>query len=88
MQFPSIPFAWDFSMYLAVVFISDMDDVGKDEDLLSQSPKTYGDRIFSFPHIPVDHHARGFSVQRKGIANKTSNPRLLKFNFLPYLFDP
>ncbi len=29
----------------------------------------------------VDHHARGFSLQRKRIAHKTGNPRLLKTNF-------
>ena len=48
-------------MHLTVVFISNVGDMRKDEDLLSQSPKTYGDRVFSFPHMPVDHHARGFS---------------------------
>ena len=31
--------------------------------------------------MPVDHHARGFCFQRKRIANKTGNPRLLKIHF-------
>jgi hypothetical protein len=35
-------------MHLTVVFISNVGDVRKDEDLLSQSPKTYGARVFSF----------------------------------------
>ena len=49
--------------------------------MLSQLPRTYGDRVFSFPHMPVDHHARSFCLQRKRIANKTGNPRLLKIHF-------
>jgi integrase len=49
--------------------------------MLSQAPRTYGDRVFSFPNIPVDHHARGFSLQRKRITHKTGNPRLLKIHF-------
>lgn len=49
--------------------------------MLSQLPRTYGDRVFSNPNMPVDHHARGFSLQRKRIANKTGNPRLLKIHF-------
>jgi hypothetical protein len=73
-------------MNLAVVFISNVGDMRKDEDLLSQSPKTYGDRVFSFHHMPVDHHARGFSVQRKCIANKTSTPPLLKIHFHTYRY--
>jgi integrase len=49
--------------------------------MLSQAPRTYGDRVFSHPNMPVDHHARGFCFQRKRIANKTGNPRLLKIHF-------
>jgi len=49
--------------------------------MLSQLPRTYGDRVFSNPNMPVDNHARGFSLQRKRIANKTGNPRLLKIHF-------
>jgi integrase len=49
--------------------------------MLSQLPKNYGDRVFSFPNMPVDHHARQFCLQRKRIANKTGNPRLLKIHF-------
>jgi hypothetical protein len=47
-QFLSVPFAWDFSMHLTVVFISNVGDMRKDEDLLCQSPKTYGDSLL-FP---------------------------------------
>jgi len=50
-------------------------------DMLSQLPRNYGDRVFSFPDMPVDHHARTFSLQRKRIANKTKNPRLQRIHF-------
>jgi integrase len=49
--------------------------------MLSHLPRNYGDRVFSFPHMPVDHHARGFCLQRKRIANKTGNPRILRIHF-------
>ena len=49
--------------------------------MLSQLPKNYGNRVFSHPHMPVDHHARLFCLQRKRIAHKTGNPRLLKIHF-------
>jgi integrase len=45
------------------------------------SNRTYGDRVFSFPNMPVDHHARMFCLQRKRIAHRTGNPRLLKIHF-------
>ena len=50
-------------------------------DMLQRLPKTYGDRVFSFPHMPVDHHSRTFSLQRRRIAKKTGNPRLLRIHF-------
>ena len=50
-------------------------------DMLSQLPRTYGDHVFSFPGMPVDHHARGFCLQRKRIATKTGNPRIQKIHF-------
>jgi integrase len=50
-------------------------------DMLSQLPRNYGDRVFSFPHMPVDNHARTFSRQRRRIAHKTRNPRLLRIHF-------
>ncbi len=50
-------------------------------NMLAKLPKTYGDRVFSFPNMRVDHHARTFCLQRKRIANKTGNPRLLRIHF-------
>jgi len=49
--------------------------------MLNQLPRTYGDRIFSHPHMPVDHLARQFCLQCKRLANKTGNQRLLKIHF-------
>ncbi|MGD9131319.1 MAG: site-specific integrase [Candidatus Bathyarchaeota archaeon] len=50
-------------------------------DMLSHLPRNYGDRVFSHPHMPVDHHASNFCRQRKRIAHKTKNPRLLRIHF-------
>lgn len=50
-------------------------------DMLQRLPKKYGDRVYFFPHMPVDHHSRTFSLQRKRITNKTGNPRLLRIHF-------
>src|SRR4030066_761622 len=50
-------------------------------ELLEKLPKTYADRIFSFPSQRVDHHANTFNHQRKRIAHKIQNPRLLKIHF-------
>jgi len=49
--------------------------------MLSQLARNYGDRVFSNPNMPVDNHVRGFNLQRKRIAHKTGNPRLLKIHF-------
>lgn len=49
--------------------------------MLQQLPKTYGDRVFSFPHMPVDHHGVTLGLQRKKLAEKLKNPRLLKIHF-------
>ena len=49
--------------------------------MLSQLPRNYGDRVFSFPHMPVDNHASNFCRQRKRIAHKTKNPRILRIHF-------
>ena len=50
-------------------------------EMLQKQPKTYGDRVFSHPHMPIDHHAGSFQHQRKRIADKIGNPRLLKIHF-------
>jgi integrase len=50
-------------------------------EMLEKLPKTYGDRVFSFPSQPVDHHANTFCHQRKRISSKVQNPKLLKIHF-------
>jgi integrase len=50
-------------------------------EMLQNLPRTYGDRIFSFPHMPVDHFGTALSHQRKLVAHKIGNPRLLKIHF-------
>ncbi len=50
-------------------------------EMLQQLPKNYGDRVFSFPNMPVDHHGVSLGRQRKRLANKLKNPRLLKIHF-------
>jgi integrase len=50
-------------------------------DMLQSLPKAYGDRVFSFPHMPVDHFSTLLIHQRKRAAHKTQNPRLLKIHF-------
>lgn len=49
--------------------------------MLSKLPKDYGDRIFSRPNMRVDNFGSLFSYQRKRLADKLSNPRLLKIHF-------
>jgi integrase len=50
-------------------------------EMLQKLPRNYGDRVFSRSDMPVDHHARTFCLQRKRIAKKIRNPRLLKIHF-------
>jgi integrase/transposase-like protein len=50
-------------------------------EMLDNLPRKYGDRIFSRPHMPIDHHNRNFAIQRKRIAQKLKNPRLLQISF-------
>jgi integrase len=50
-------------------------------EMLQNLPKEYGDRIFSFPHMPSDHFGTLLSQQRKRLVNKVKNPRLLKIHF-------
>lgn len=50
-------------------------------EMLQRLPKRYGDRAFSLPNMPIDHHADNFTGQRKRIAHKIGNPRLLNIHF-------
>jgi len=50
-------------------------------EMLEKIPKTYADRIFSKPNMPVDHFGTALSHQRKRLASKLQNPRLLKIHF-------
>jgi integrase len=49
--------------------------------LLEALPRTYGDRIFSALSQPLDHHRDHFTQQRRRIAHKLKNPRLLRITF-------
>jgi integrase len=50
-------------------------------EMLQNLPKTYAPRVFSHPGMPVDHHGGTFQHQRKRIAHKLRNPRLMKIHF-------
>jgi integrase len=50
-------------------------------EMLQNLPKAYGERVFSFPNMTVDNHAVTFQRQRKRIAHKVKNPKLLKIHF-------
>ena len=49
--------------------------------MLEALPKTYGTRVFSHPQSRLDQHRNVFIQQRKRIANKLQNPRLLRITF-------
>jgi integrase len=49
--------------------------------MIEALPRKYGDRIFSEPGMSLDHHSRNFTKQRKRMANKLKNPRLLSISF-------
>jgi integrase len=49
--------------------------------MIEALPRNYGDRIFSKPGMKLDHFSRNFTKQRKRIANKLKNPRLLMISF-------
>jgi len=44
-------------------------------------PRTYGDRVFSTPEMPIDHHRDHYTLQRKRIAFKLKNPRIIQIHF-------
>jgi len=50
-------------------------------DMLRQLPKNYGENVFAYPKMRVDNHAVTFQQQRKRIAAKIGNPRILKIHF-------
>ena len=50
-------------------------------EMLEHLPRAYGERVFSFPHMRVENHAVTFQRQRKNIAFKLGNPRILKIHF-------
>jgi integrase len=49
--------------------------------MLETLPKNYGERIFSNPQQPLDHYRDIFCQQRKRIAYKLQNPRILRIKF-------
>jgi integrase len=49
--------------------------------MLNNLPKTYRERVFSKPTQPLDHHRDHFNLQRKRIANKLKNPRIMRITF-------
>jgi integrase len=50
-------------------------------EMLNHLPRNYGERVFSHPHMLIDNHTVTFQRQRKRIAHKIGNPRLLKIHF-------
>ena len=49
--------------------------------MLESLPKTYGEYVFATPNMKLRHHANHFSIQRKRLAQKLKNPRLLRIHF-------
>ena len=49
--------------------------------MLQSLQRNHGEWVFSYPNMPVEHHADNFGQQRKRIAHKTRNPRLLQIHF-------
>ena len=50
-------------------------------EMVQRLPKNYAERVFSFSKMPVDHHGVSLGRQRKRLASKLKNPRLLKIHF-------
>lgn len=50
-------------------------------DMLRQLPKNYAENVFAFPTMRIDNHAVTFQQQRRRIANKIGNPRIMKIHF-------
>ncbi len=51
------------------------------QDMLRQLPKNYGEYLFSRPAMKIDNFAVTFQRQRRSLANKIGNPRILKIHF-------
>jgi len=49
--------------------------------MLETSPRDYGDRIFSRAAMHLKHHRDHFRLQRKRVAHKLKNPRILRITF-------
>lgn len=49
--------------------------------MLESLPKKYGEYVFATPNMKLRHHANHFSMQRKRLAQKLKNPRLLRIHF-------
>ena len=50
-------------------------------EMLQTLPKNYGDRVFSFKHIRFDIYAVNFQRQRRKVANKIGNQRIMQIHF-------
>jgi len=50
-------------------------------EMLSNLPKIYGDRVFSTPEMDIEYFSINLQRQRRKLANKIENPRLLKIHF-------
>ena len=49
--------------------------------MLENLPKTYGEKVFSAPSQPLDHHRDNYNLQRKRLAYKLKNSRLKQITF-------
>jgi len=50
-------------------------------EMLSRLPKIYGDRVFSTPKMNIEYFAINLYRQRRKLANKIGNPRLIRIHF-------
>jgi integrase len=50
-------------------------------EMLQTLPKNYGDRVFSFQHMRIDNYAVNFQRQRRKVANKIGNQRIMQIHF-------
>lgn len=50
-------------------------------EMLQTLPKNYGDRVFSFQHMRIDNYAVNFQRQRRKLANKIGNQRIMQIHF-------
>jgi integrase len=49
--------------------------------MLQALPRNHGEWVFAYPHMPIDHHARNFCLQRKRLAQKLQNTRIMQIHF-------